>query len=77
MPAIVRNVSLTRKRREPETSAKRVPELDKPCPKCVRERGTITMMFHYEGTDSTGKSFGVDICSWHSSEIVEEKKNGR
>lgn len=73
MPALAKGINLTRKRREHETTAKRVPELDKPCPRCLRDRGVENNMFHYEGTDSTGKSFSTDICSWHNSEMQEKK----
>ena len=71
MPAVGRNLTLNRRKREPENTGIRVPENDKPCPKCLRDRAEETMMFHIEGTDSTGKSFFTDWCSWHQSEMQE------
>lgn len=74
MATLVKGLTLTKKRRSPEPTGKRVPEKDRPCPRCLAERNVVTMMFFYECTDSTGRSFTAEWCSWHHSEIAGKKK---
>lgn len=68
MTTLAKNVSLTRCRRTPDTSAKLIPVI-KLCHRCTKERGVDTVMFHYEGTEGSGKFFSVDWCSYHQSEM--------
>ena len=70
MPALARNFVPSKGRRERDVEMHIVVEVQVPCPRCLKERGTETIMIHYTGTDSTGKSFTVDWCSWHQTEIV-------
>jgi hypothetical protein len=68
MPTLVKNMPLTRKRRIPESTAKLV-DLSSPCARCASERRVTTMTFHYSGTDGTGKSFEVNWCPFHQTEV--------